>query len=161
MESSTAGRRFFSLAAIFPAMNGLKSVAHVCLKSPDLARTLDFYCGALGMERVFDFTKGGQVVGFYLRLAERSFVEVFQADKVVAPGADAALHHFCLETDDMAAVRGRLAKGGFAPEEIRTGADETLQFWVTDPSGVRFEFHQYTEHSAQFAAPGGSVEVNW
>ena len=142
-------------------MNSLKSVAHVCIKSPDLARTLDFYCGALGLERQFDFTREGRVIGFYLRLAERSFVEVFLADEVVAPGANAALHHFCLETDDMAAARGRLVERGFAPGEIRTGADGTLQFWVTDPSGVRFEFHQYTERSAQFTAQGGTVEVNW
>ena len=74
-------------------MNGLKSVAHVCIKTPDLARTLDFYGGALGMERLFDFTRRGRMIGFYLKLAERSFVEVFEtAGEVVAPGADAALH---------------------------------------------------------------------
>ena len=142
-------------------MNGLKMVAHVCIKSTDLERTLAFYCGALGMERQFDFTRGGRVIGFYLKLAERAFVEVFEAQEIAAPGADAALHHFCLETDDMAAVRERLVEHGFAPEEIRTGADGTLQFWVADPSGVRFEFHQYTERSAQFGAAGGAVEVNW
>ena len=143
-------------------MNGLKSIAHVCIKTPDLARTLDFYCGALSMERLFDFTRGGRVIGFYLKLAERSYVEVFETSaEVVAPGASAALHHFCLETDDMVAVRGRLVERGFAPEEIRLGVDGSHQFWVADPNGVRFEFHEYTERSAQLGAPGRAVEVNW
>ena len=143
-------------------MNGLKSVAHVCIKTPDLARTLDFYGGALGMERLFDFTRRGRVIGFYLKLAERSFVEVFEtAGEVVAPGADAALHHFCLDTDDMEAVRARLAERGFAPEEIKMGVDGSRQFWVADPNGVRFEFHEYTERSAQLGPPGRAVEVNW
>ena len=143
-------------------MNGLKSIAHVCIKTPDLTRTLDFYCGALGMERLFDFTRNGRVIGFYLKLAERSFVEVFETStEVVPPDANAALHHFCLETDNMMAVRERLAEQGLAPEEIRLGVDGSRQFWVADPNGIRFEFHEYTEHSAQLGPPGRAVEVNW
>ena len=61
----------------------------------------------------------------------------------------------------MEAVRGRLVERGFAPEEIKTGADESHRFWVADPNGVRFEFHEYTERSAQFGPPGLAVEVNW
>ncbi len=102
------------------------------------------------------------MIEFYLKLAERSFVEVFETtEEVVAPDANARLHHFCLETDNMKAVRGRLVERGFAPEEIKTGADGSLQFWVADPNGVRFEFHEYTERSAQFGPPGQAVEVNW
>ena len=142
-------------------MNPLKTIAHVCIKTSDLERTLDFYCGGLGLERQFDFTRGGRVIGFYLKLAERSFIEVFEAEEVAAPGANAGLHHFCLETDDMTAVWERLAERGFAPGEVKTGADQSLQFWVTDPSGVRFEFHQYTGRSAQFDGSHRAVEVNW
>ena len=37
----------------------IKSVAHVCIKSTDLDATTAFYCGALGMTRVFEATQGG------------------------------------------------------------------------------------------------------
>ncbi len=142
-------------------MNHLKSIAHVCIKSPDLARTLDFYCGGLGLARQFNFTRQGRVIGFYLQLAERSFIEVFEAEDAEPTLANAGLHHYCLETDHMEAVRRRLVEWGFEPGEVRKGADESLQFWVTDPSGVRFEFHQYTDRSAQFDASHRDVEVTW
>ena len=142
-------------------MNHLKTIAHVCVKSSDLDRTLDFYCGGLGLERKFNFTRKGRVTGFYLQLAERSFIEVFETAEVVRTVADASLQHYCLETDEMEAVRQRLVDRGFEPGEIRMGADQSLQFWITDPSGVPFEFHQYTDKSAQFDPSNRDVEVDW
>jgi len=35
----------------------IKSVAHVCIKTTDLDATRDFYCGALGMTKLFDFMR--------------------------------------------------------------------------------------------------------
>ncbi len=142
-------------------MNGLKTIAHVCIKSPDLGRTLDFYCGGLGLVRKFNFTRNGRVIGFYLQLSERHFIEVFEAEEVVRTEANSSLHHYRLETADMEAVRQRLIDRGFEPGEIRLGADGSRQFWITDPSGVPLEFHQYTDKSAQFDLAGRDVEVNW
>ena len=48
---------------------------------------------------------------------------------------------------------------GFSPGDIKMGADQSLQFWIKDPSGVDVEFHQYSEQSAQLT--GRNVEVNW
>ena len=38
--------------------------------------------GALGMERLFNFTRNGVVIGYYLKASAQTFVEVFHADAV-------------------------------------------------------------------------------
>ena len=42
-----------------------------------------------------------------------------------------------------------LIEKGYEVTEKKLGADESWQTWVTDPSGVRIEFHEYTEKSTQ------------
>ncbi|OGV68596.1 MAG: hypothetical protein A3K19_11515 [Lentisphaerae bacterium RIFOXYB12_FULL_65_16] len=41
----------------------------------------------------------------------------------------------------------------------KLGADQSWQFWVTDPGGVRIEFHQHTENSSQ--RTGKDCIVTW
>jgi catechol 2,3-dioxygenase-like lactoylglutathione lyase family enzyme len=135
----------------------IASLAHVCIKTTDLEKATQFYCGALGMEKAFHFTRGGKVIGFYIKASQKTFIEVFHADEVAQGTGNQNLHHFCLETDNIERVRHSLI--GYAPTEIKMGCDNSLQFWVKDPSGVDVEFHQYTEQSSQFN--GADVEVNW
>ena len=47
----------------------IKTLAHICIFSKDLNRSLDFYCGALGLKRHFDFFKDDALFGFYLQAA--------------------------------------------------------------------------------------------
>jgi catechol 2,3-dioxygenase-like lactoylglutathione lyase family enzyme len=136
----------------------IKSLAHVCLKSADLDATDNFYCGALGMQRLFDFTRNGKVIGFYMKADNTSFIEVFAADQVT-PIEQQVLNHLCLETDDIVALQKALAARGLQPGEVKMGADNSYQFWMKDPNGMSIEFHQYTDTSSQFT--GESVEVNW
>jgi hypothetical protein len=68
------------------------------------------------------------------------------------------LHHFCLETDSIEELRQRLVNRGYAPREIIMGADNSLQFWVQDPSGLEIEFQQYTDCSSQFT--GKDVDLD-
>jgi catechol 2,3-dioxygenase-like lactoylglutathione lyase family enzyme len=136
----------------------IQSVAHVCLKTTNLDATADFYCGALGLKRIFDFTKQGKIVGFYLKASNETFIEVFHADAVEKIDRQ-VLSHFCLETDSIETLRKALADRGYAPGEIQRGADNSFQFWMKDPNGMSFEFHQYTDQSSQFT--GRDVEVNW
>jgi catechol 2,3-dioxygenase-like lactoylglutathione lyase family enzyme len=63
----------------------IKSLAHLCIFSKDLNRSLDFYSGALGLKRHFDFFKDGRLFGFYLQVAPNQFIEIFNA------GADAEI----------------------------------------------------------------------
>jgi catechol 2,3-dioxygenase-like lactoylglutathione lyase family enzyme len=135
----------------------IKSVAHVCIKTKDLTRTLDFYGGALGMQKLFHFTRKGDVIGFYLKASNESFVEVFRMDDAEQGNGRQQLHHFCLETESIEELRQTLLKKGYAPREIIMGADNTLQFWIHDPNGLDIEVQQYTGHSSQFT--GADVEV--
>ena len=140
-------------------MAAIKSLAHVCIKSPDLSKTTDFYCEALGLEKLFQFTRRGEVIGFYLKASPDTFIEVFH-EKHLPPGKEALiLHHFCLESDDLARLRASLLERGLAPTEIKLGSDHSHQFWIQDPNGVALEFHQYTEQSSQHT--GKDVEVDW
>lgn len=137
----------------------ISALAHVCLRTNDLGATERFYVEGLGLPVLFRFTKEGNDVGFYLKIAERQFIEVFYNDAPEAPSDNAALAHFCLETPDIRGLRTRLAGLGFEPTEVTEGCDQSLQFWITDPSGVHFEFHQYGPASHQLN--GGDVEINW
>ena len=138
-------------------MAAIRTLAHVCIKSADLAKTTEFYCGVLGLEKLFQFTRQGAVIGFYLRASPGTFIEVFHEGNLPA-GKDAlVLHHFCLESSDLESLRKPLLAKGYAPTEVKLGADHSYQFWVNDPSGVALEFHQYTGQSSQYT--GQDVEL--
>lgn len=137
----------------------IRALAHVCLKTADLAATESFYTGLLGFEKQFQFTRRGEVIGFYLRIANRVFLEAFSATAPPPSDPSHSLSHFCLETDDLDGLRSKLVDAGFDPTPVKTGTDATLQFWVTDPNGVAIEVQEYTGQSAQFQS--GDVEVDW
>ena len=137
---------------------GIISVAHVCIKTNDLERTAAFYCDALGMEKLFTFTRRGEVIGFYMKMDNHTFLEVFVTDHAEATSTGHALSHFCLQTGSVEELRQRLLEKGYSPREIEMGCDNSLQFWVKDPNGLDLEFQQYTEKSSQFT--GKDVEVD-
>ena len=132
----------------------IKSLAHVCIKTTDLQATTDFYCGALGMTKHFNFTRNGQIIGFYMRASHNdTFVEVFHADAI--EGIDKhVLSHFCLETESLEELREQLIERGYSPRAIKMGADKTPQFWMKDPNGLELEFQEYRPESAQTDCQG-------
>ncbi len=136
----------------------IHSVAHVCIKTTDLDATTNFYCGALGLKKFFNFTRKGKIIGFYLSASNGTFVEVFLADEVEKIGKQ-ALHHFCLQTDSIEGLRKTIIERGYSPNEIKMGVDHSPQFWMKDPNGLDLEFQQYTEQSSQLT--GRDVEANW
>src|SRR6185369_16419864 len=127
----------------------IKALAHICILSSDLNRSLDFYCGALGLKRHFDFFKDGALFGFYLQVGPGQFIEIFKAGPA-AEFRSQRIHHFCFEVDDIDAVREKLIKHGVAVTPKKLGCDQTWQCWCKDPDGVDFEFQQYTDKSSQF-----------
>ena len=126
----------------------ITGLAHVCLSAEDLAAVERFYCTGLGFEKAFDFIRNDQVVGFYLTLSQGGYVEVFQQDQIDVE-AKSPILHFCLEVDDIEQVALRLTENGYEATQKKLGADQSWQMWTTDPSGVKIEFHQYTDHSSQ------------
>jgi catechol 2,3-dioxygenase-like lactoylglutathione lyase family enzyme len=134
------------------------SLAHACIKTTSLEQTKSFYCDGFGFEKLFDFTRRGECVGFYLKAANRTFIEVFLEGEVENMDKR-TLNHFCLETGDLKSLRQKLVDHGYTPGEIKMGADQTWQFWVTDPNGLAVEAQEYTPNSAQLTHK--NVEVNW
>jgi glyoxylase I family protein len=127
----------------------IKTLAHICILSRDLNRSLDFYCDTLGLKRHFDFFKDGVLFGFYLELGPGHFIEIFKTD----PQAEVRrqrIHHFCLEVEDIDAVRETLIRRGVEVTPKKLGCDQTWQCWCQDPDGTDLEFQQYTDQSAQF-----------
>lgn len=126
----------------------IKGFAHVCLAATDLVAVESFYCQGLGFKKVFDFIRNGAVTGFYLEIASGVYIEVFVGGEIDRKSRS-PVSHFCLETDDIDQVAMRLAENGYETTPKKLGADQSWQIWVTDPSGVRIEFHQYTAKSSQ------------
>jgi len=137
----------------------IKSLAHVCIKTTDLQKISRFYCDTLGMEKQFNFTKNGRVVGFYMKASGNTFVEVFEVGNPAPADTNGCLSHFCLETDSVEKTRQKLIDAGYHPKPINMGADQSYQFWIEDPNGMSMEFHEYTPESSQ--TTGKDVEVNW
>lgn len=134
----------------------IKQLAHVCIFSSDLAATEAFYCGSLGLEKVFDFIKEGELYGFYLALGNGTYLEVF-AETVDETAA--RIRHLCFEVEDIGASIARLDEKGVSHTDRKRGADRTWQTWIKDPDGIDIEFHQYTEQSSQHC--GTDCIVDW
>jgi len=136
----------------------IKTIAHVCILSRDLDRTLEFYCGALELRRKFDFFKEAELIGFYLEIDQGHYLEVFKGDTVAEPQGR-RITHFCLEVGDIDAVRDRLFSRGIEVSGKTKGSDASWQIWCKDPDGIDIEFHQYTPESSQLT--GARCNVNW
>lgn len=135
----------------------IKALAHVCLFSRDLERTRRFYCDGLGLSVQFRFMRQGEPFGFYLKVSDSQFIEVFYRDE--PSGGVAQIGHICLETDDLEALRRDLTAKGIETTEPKLGSDHSWQMWLRDPDGTAIEFHQYTAQSTQYT--GGDCIVTW
>lgn len=130
-------------------------LAHICIHTQDLTETERFYCDVLGLEKGFVFMKNNSLFGFYIKLGNDSFIEVFKGD----PGTAGNIDHLAIETDDIDQVISTLRTNGFDATDKKLGVDKSWQSWAEDPNGVKIEFHQYTDESLQFR--GGTCEVDW
>jgi catechol 2,3-dioxygenase-like lactoylglutathione lyase family enzyme len=125
----------------------ITQLAHVCLAAPDLVKAEHFYCAALGLKKHFRFVRNGRECGFYLAIGNGNFIEIF------AQPVDAAerppIRHLCLQVTGMDEIIARVRAHGYAVTDKKLGADRSWQCWLTDPSGVRIELHEYTPASSQ------------
>jgi glyoxylase I family protein len=136
----------------------IKTLAHLCIFGKDLDRSADFYCGALGLKKHFDFFKDGVLFGFYLEVAPGQFIEIFKADPA-AEIRSQRIHHFCLEVENIDAMRDALIKRGVEVTPKKLGCDQTWQCWCKDPDGTEVEFQQYTPRSSQLTKT--NCVVDW
>ena len=131
----------------------IKQLAHICLETADLQRSIAFYHDGLGLPVTFTFTRKGKVIGAYFSLGGRSFIEIFERNP------PATTVHFSLETDDLDGFVSAARAKGIECTRKQMGACGTWAIWVHDPDGNAFEVQQYTDKSHQFK--GGECEVDW
>jgi catechol 2,3-dioxygenase-like lactoylglutathione lyase family enzyme len=126
----------------------ISGIAHVCYTVADLQRSVDFYCGQLGMTRAFEFRRDGQWFGQYIHAGGRSFLELF-VGTLNAPAEGQTYRHLCLEVEDIQRTVAVLKERGVEVGDIKLGGDGAYQAWLTDPDGNRIELHQYTPQAKQ------------
>ena len=126
----------------------ITGIAHVCIVARDLAATERFYCRGLGLAKTFRFLKNDREIGYYLRVNETNFIEVFQ-DTEASTAAQPLIRHVCLQVASLDPVIARLRQHGYEVTEKKLGADQSWQAWTADPGGVKIELHEYTLNSSQ------------
>lgn len=117
-------------------------VAHIALKTADLAGAREFYGNYLGYQEAFSISNpNGTPEVTYFKVNDRQYIEVFPA----APSeAEGQLSHVAFETTNAEQLRVYLAsRGVVVPAELRTLPDGNLSFVIKDPEGHSIEFVQY------------------
>ncbi len=157
-------------------------VDHVSLTVDDLDRSVEFYCGLLGLTL---HDRGRLEPELIEQMTGMPNAEVDYADVDLGSRILELLHHrtagvrrpiasrqerpgsvhIGLRVDDAAAVHGRLAAAGFAPlSPPRTLPDDgsgwsgSIVFYVRDPDGVMLEIVERAEAASR--APSAPVPVS-
>jgi catechol 2,3-dioxygenase-like lactoylglutathione lyase family enzyme len=125
----------------------IKQLAHICILTNDLDKTRSFYLNTLGLDIGFEFEKDGEQIGYYITVGNNTFIEVFQGE----PGGSNGILHVAIEVSDLDNLIRRIREHGYEITDKKQGADMSWQAWVTDPNGVRIEFHEYTADSRQLS----------
>lgn len=130
----------------------IKGIAHTAYTVNDIEKSLHFYCGILGMERLFDLELSDCTLT-YIKAGGNQFIELFYGNaKGSAQPSPVGYSHLCLEVSDIYALAADLKEKGVQAEgEPSMGLDHNYQLWVTDPDGNRIEFMQYGEDALQFS----------
>lgn len=139
----------------------MMQLAHVCLYTHQPEAMLEFYRKGLGLPLQFAMTNaGGEEFGWYVAVGNLTFIEIFDAAKAAKQWGGSVpdlsvtgrVRHICIQVEDIAAEKERLAGRGIEVARISTGMDGSRQGWITDPDGNAIELMQYTENSRQLRA---------
>jgi catechol 2,3-dioxygenase-like lactoylglutathione lyase family enzyme len=121
-------------------------LSHVCFSTKNLKSTFQFYNGILGYELIHEFVNEHKVVyGMIFSVGHGTFIEFFTNDEHSSLGE--VFRHFCISVTDINEL-SKIFSFHSIPFSINRGrTDNTLQGWVTDPNGIRLEFHEYDAKS--------------
>jgi catechol 2,3-dioxygenase-like lactoylglutathione lyase family enzyme len=125
-----------------PAIVG---VAHIGLRTDDLAAARKFYGSVLGFQEPFSLDKpaseGGGLLLTYFKVNDHQYIELFPELK---DAKQDRLSHISFETADAEQLRAYLASQGVkVPEQLEPMQDGNRGFNVEDPDGHTVEFIQY------------------
>jgi lactoylglutathione lyase len=138
------GNAYGAVDSVRPRIAG---VAHVALRTNDLAAAQKFYGDILGFQH-FEAPRpeAGSSVRFF-KINDHQYVEILpdlQSD------AEDRLVHIAFETDDAEKLRRYLAhRNTKVPADLARDSEGNLSFRVSDPEGHEIEFVQYLRGSVQ------------
>jgi catechol 2,3-dioxygenase-like lactoylglutathione lyase family enzyme len=138
-----------------PKRPPIVGVAHIGLRTDDIAAARKFYGGVLGFQEPFSLDKlpedGTGLLLTYFKINDHQYIEVFPELK--DPKQD-RLSHISFETTDIDALHSYLkSRGVKVPDKLEPMQDGNRGFDVTDPDGHDVEFIQYMPgsiHSRNF-----------
>jgi catechol 2,3-dioxygenase-like lactoylglutathione lyase family enzyme len=120
---------------------------HICLKVADIEASCRFYCGQLGFQRGPEFRdEQGNVVGVYLYISQRMFLELFLTDKPLTP-----FSHYCLEVTDLEGLLARLRDAGVKTNDVFLGRSKALIASIWDPDGHHIELNEFSRPDSWMA----------
>jgi len=138
--------RFLFLSLCLPALSqtrpAITGVAHIALKTNDLAAAQRFYGHDLGFDS--PFTAGGAT---YFKINDHQYIHVAPDLK---NDAEDRLSHIAFETADAKQLCSYLAsKGTAVPAVVTPDPEGNLTLTVKDPEGHEVRFVQYLAGSLQ------------
>lgn len=117
---------------------GLNYIDHVNIDTNRLADTLDFYCGALGLEQR---PKPSGNPGAWLYLADRAVIHLNVIEAEGTNWPTGAFNHVAFSASDFGSLQDRLVTGGY-DYTVSDRPDIGLkQVSVIDPNGVAVELN--------------------
>ena len=121
----------------------IDGIAHVAYNVKDMQKSLDFYCGFLGLEHAFSIAndKGEKWIE-YIKIAPGQFLELFYGapDQALTPSSSTD-NHICLSVEDCAEVEKALNEAGIEIViSLRGREGANWQIWCKDPDGNYIEF---------------------
>jgi catechol 2,3-dioxygenase-like lactoylglutathione lyase family enzyme len=144
-----------SSAGASPKRPPIVGVAHIGLRTDDIAAARKFYGGVLGFQEPFSLDKlpedGTGLLLTYFKVNDHQYIEVFPELK--DPKQD-RLSHISFETTNIDALHAYLkSRGVKVPDKLEPMQDGNRGFDVFDPDGHDVEFIQYMPgsiHSRNF-----------
>jgi len=127
-------------------------VAHIGLKTDNLAAAREFYGRVLGYQEPFTLDKpAGGLMLTYFKVNDHQYIEVFPELK---SDTEDRLSHIAFETTNIQQLRDYLASRGVkVPDTLKTGLDGNVSMMLKDPDGHNVEFVEYRPgslHSRNF-----------
>ena len=127
-------------------------VAHIGLKTKDMAAARGFYGHDLGFQEPFTLDKpSGGLMLTYFKVNDHQYIEVFPELK---SEDEDRLSHIAFETTNIQQLRDYLAAHDVkVPAVLKPGLDGNVSMMLKDPDGHNVEFVQYMPgslHSANF-----------
>jgi catechol 2,3-dioxygenase-like lactoylglutathione lyase family enzyme len=121
-------------------------VAHIGLKTDNLAAARQFYGRVLGFQEPFTVDKpSGGLMLTYFKVNDQQYIEVFPEPR---SATEDRLSHIAFETTNIQQLRDYLAKRRVqVPDALRPGLDGNLSMMLRDPDGHQVEFVEYRPDS--------------